>query len=75
MGQTLVITEGCGWTQRKGGPVEKVCAGDVVMIAPGETHWHGATASTPMAHVALAESTGVEWLEHVSEAEYARGPR
>jgi 4-carboxymuconolactone decarboxylase len=75
MGQALVITEGCGWTQRKGGSVEKVCTGDVVMIAPGEAHWHGATASAPMTHVALSESTGVEWLEHVSEAEYAKGPR
>lgn len=73
-GQTLVVTEGCGWTQREGGPIERICAGDVVMIAPGEKHWHGATATTPMTHVALSESTGVVWLEHVSDAEYAKGP-
>jgi 4-carboxymuconolactone decarboxylase len=73
-GQTLVVTEGCGWTQRAGGPIERICAGDVVMLAPGEKHWHGATASSSMTHVALSEGMGVEWLEHVSDAEYAKGP-
>lgn len=73
-GQTLVVTEGCGWTQREGGPIARICAGDVVMIAPGEKHWHGASASSAMTHVALSEGTGVEWLEHVSDADYAKGP-
>lgn len=73
-GQTLVVTEGCGWTQREGGPIERICAGDVVMLAPGEKHWHGATASSSMTHVALSEGTGVEWLKHVTDAEYANGP-
>ena len=75
LGQTLVVTEGCGWVQREGGSVEKVCSGDVVTTAPGEKHWHGATATSAMTHVALSESTSVEWLEQVSDAEYARGPR
>jgi 4-carboxymuconolactone decarboxylase len=74
-GQTLVVTEGCGWTQREGGPIERICAGDVAMIAPGEKHWHGATATTAMTHVALSEGGNVEWLEHVSDAAYANGPR
>lgn len=74
LGQTLVVTEGCGWVQREGGPIEKICPGDVVSIAPGEKHWHGASRTTAMTHVALSEG-GVEWLEKVSDAEYARGPR
>jgi len=74
-GQTLIVTEGCGWTQREGGSIERICAGDVVTLAPGEKHWHGATASSSMTHVALSEGAGVEWLEHVSDAEYSNGPR
>lgn len=73
-GQTLVVTEGCGSVQREGGPVERICAGDVVVTAPGEKHWHGATATSGMTHVALSEG-GVEWLEQVTEAQYAAGPR
>ncbi len=78
LGQTLIVTEGCGWTQAEGGPVQKICAGDVAWIGPGEKHWHGATASTAMSHVAASESAegqAVEWLEHVSDEEYAKGPR
>ncbi|WP_363321742.1 carboxymuconolactone decarboxylase family protein [Sphingomonas sp.] len=75
MGQTLVVTEGCGWTQSEGGPVERVCAGDVVTVAPGEKHWHGATVNSAMTHIALSGGNAVEWLEHVTDAEYARGPR
>lgn len=75
MGQTLVVTEGCGWTQSEGGPIERICAGDVVAAAPGEKHWHGATANSAMTHVALSNGNTVEWLEPVSDAEYARGPR
>lgn len=73
-GQTLVVTEGCGWVQREGGTVETMCAGDVVVTAPGEKHWHGATATSAMSHVAISEG-GVEWLEPVTEAHYAAGPR
>lgn len=76
MGQVLVVTEGCGWTQAEGRPIEKICAGDVAWIGPGEKHWHGATPTTAMTHVAASESIegqSVEWLEKVSDAEYARG--
>ena len=74
-GQTLVVTEGCGWTQREGGPIEKICPGDVVSIGAGEKHWHGATSTTAMTHVALSEGDGVEWLEKVSDAQYVPGSR
>ena len=74
-GQTLVVTSGCGWVQREGGPVEEICAGDVATIAPREAHWHGATATSAMTHVALSESGGVEWLDQVTDAEYTRGSR
>nr|WP_253190576.1 cupin domain-containing protein [Sphingomonas sp. LM7] len=70
-GQTLIVTEGCGWTQHENGPAERICAGDVATIAPGQKHWHGATANSAMTHVALSEGSGVAWLEHVSDAEYA----
>ena len=77
LGQALIVTEGCGWTQREGGPIETICAGDVSWIAPGEKHWHGATLTTAMTHVAVSESVEgkrVEWLEKVSDEHYARGP-
>jgi 4-carboxymuconolactone decarboxylase len=77
MGQALIVTEGCGWTQAEGGPIEKICAGDVAWIGPGERHWHGATPTTAMTHVTASESLegqSVEWLEKVSDEEYARGP-
>jgi 4-carboxymuconolactone decarboxylase len=75
LGQTLVVTDGCGLVQRKGGAIEKICAGDVATTAPMEKHWHGATANSAMAHVALSESPEVEWLEKVADEDYARGPR
>ncbi len=74
LGQTLIVTAGCGWTQREGGPVEAIRAGDVVWFPPGEKHWHGATATTAMSHIALQEKldgSAVEWLEHVTDAQYA----
>lgn len=74
LGQTLVVTDGCGLVQREGGAIEKICAGDVVMTAPMEKHWHGATARSAMVHVAMSESPEVEWLEQVTDADYARGP-
>jgi quercetin dioxygenase-like cupin family protein len=78
LGQALIVTEGCGWSQAEGGPIEKICAGDVAWIGLGEKHWHGATLTTAMTHVTASESVdgqNVEWLEQVSDEEYARGPR
>jgi len=75
LGQTLIVTAGCGWAQREGGPVEEIRPGDVVWIAPGEKHWHGATRTTAMTHIAIQErldGKAVEWMEHVSEEQYGR---
>lgn len=77
LGQTLVVTSGVGWVQRDGGPIEAVHPGDVVWFAPGEKHWHGASATVAMAHLAIQEAldgTAVTWLEHVDDAAYAVGP-
>jgi quercetin dioxygenase-like cupin family protein len=74
LGQTLIITAGCGRAQREGGPVEELCPGDVVWFPPGEKHWHGAAPTTAMAHIAIQEALdgkSVEWLEQVSDTEYA----
>ncbi len=73
LGQTLIITFGCGWVQREGGPIEEVHPGDVVQFAPGEKHWHGAAPTTAMSHIAIQEALdgkAVEWLEHVSDEQY-----
>lgn len=78
LGQTLLVTAGCGWAQRSGGPVEEIHPGDVVQFAPGEKHWHGATASTAMTHLAIQERHNgkvVEWMEQVSEEQYQGGTR
>jgi quercetin dioxygenase-like cupin family protein len=75
LGQTLIVTAGLGWAQRDGGPVEEIRPGDVVWFAPGEKHWHGATATTAMTHIALQEALDgkvVEWLEKVSDQQYGR---
>lgn len=75
LGQTLIVTAGCGWAQREGGPVEEIRAGDVVWFPPGERHWHGATATTAMSHIALQERLDgetVKWLDHVTEEQYRR---
>lgn len=74
LGQTLIVTAGCGRAQRWGGPVEEIRPGDVVWIPPGEKHWHGAAASTAMTHVAVQEQLAgktVEWMEQVSDDQYA----
>ncbi len=74
-GQTLIVTAGCGWVQRDGGAVEEIRPGDVVWFAPGEKHWHGATPTTAMSHIAIQErrdGTPVTWMEHVTEAQYRR---
>ncbi len=75
LGQTLIITAGKGWVQRDGGPVEEVFSGDVIWFPPGLKHWHGATATTGMTHIAIQEQLNgkaVDWLEHVSDAQYVR---
>jgi quercetin dioxygenase-like cupin family protein len=73
LGQTLIVTFGRGWAQRQGGPVEEIRAGDVVWFEPGEKHWHGATATTAMTHIAIQESLdgkAVQWMEHVTDDQY-----
>lgn len=73
LGQTLVITSGCGWVQQEGAPVEEVHPGDVVWFPPGVRHWHGATATTAMTHIAIQEALDgkvVDWLEKVGEEQY-----
>lgn len=75
LGQTLIVTAGCGWIQREGGPVVEIHPGDVVWFAPEEKHWHGATATTAMTHIAIQENLNgkvVDWLEKVSEEEYLK---
>ena len=71
LGQTLIVTAGCGRVQREGGPVEEIRPGDVVWFAPGEKHWHGASPTTAMTHIALQEALDgkvVDWMEKVSDA-------
>lgn len=73
LGQTLIVTFGCGWAQRGGGPIEEIRPGDVVRFLPGEKHWHGATATTAITHIAIQEQLdgkAVEWLEKVSDEQY-----
>ena len=73
LGQNLIVTAGCGWVQREGGPVEQIRPGDVVWIPPGEKHWHGATATTGMTHIAIQEKQdgkAVDWLEQVTDEQY-----
>ena len=74
IGQTLVVTAGSGRAQRWGGEIETISPGDVIWFAPGEKHWHGASATTAMTHIATQErldGKAVEWLEHVSDQQYA----
>ena len=76
LGQTLIVTAGCGLAQREGGPAEAIRPGDVVWFAPGEKHWHGAGPTTAMTHIAVQEKrdgSPVDWLEPVSEAAYRAG--
>jgi quercetin dioxygenase-like cupin family protein len=73
LGQTLIITSGLGWVQMEGEPVQEVRPGDIVWFPPGEKHWHGASPKTAMSHIAIQESLNgkpVDWLEHVSDAQY-----
>ncbi|HZL55871.1 MAG TPA: cupin domain-containing protein [Bryobacteraceae bacterium] len=73
LGQTLIVTAGCGRVQRWGEQAQEIRPGDVVWIPPGEKHWHGAAPATAMTHIAIQEQLdgkAVEWLEHVSDEQY-----
>lgn len=73
LGQTLIVTAGCGWVQRDRGHIEEIQPGDVVWFPPAEKHWHGATATTTMTHIAVQEQLdgkAVEWMEKVSDEQY-----
>src|ERR1041385_2258772 len=73
LGQTLIVTSGCGLAQREGGPVEEIHPGDVVWFPPGEKHWHGAAPKTAMTHMAIQEALDgkvVDWMEKVSDEQY-----
>jgi quercetin dioxygenase-like cupin family protein len=75
LGQTLIVTAGCGLVQREGGPIEEIRPGDVVWFPPGEKHWHGASPATSMTHIAIQEQLdgkAVDWLEKVSDEQYGR---
>lgn len=75
LGQTLIVTAGCGWAQRDGGEVEEIHPGDIVWFESNEKHWHGATATTGMTHIAIQENLNgkvVEWMEKVSDEVYHR---
>jgi quercetin dioxygenase-like cupin family protein len=75
-GQTLYVTEGCGWTQREGGVVTRICKGDTAYVPAGVRHWHGATDETAMTHLSIAETfdgRNVDWAEPVSDAQF-HGP-
>jgi quercetin dioxygenase-like cupin family protein len=73
LGQTLIVTAGFGRAQREGGAIKEIRPGDVVWFPPGEKHWHGASPTTAMTHIAIQESLdgkNVEWLEHVTDEQY-----
>jgi quercetin dioxygenase-like cupin family protein len=76
LGQTLIVISGFGWAQRDGGPVEEIRPGDVIWFPPGEKHWHGASPTTALTHIAIQESLdgqAVQWLEKVSDDQYRKG--
>jgi quercetin dioxygenase-like cupin family protein len=73
LGQTLIVTAGLGWVQRWGGPRDEIHPGDLVWFPPGDKHWHGATSTTAMTHIAVQENLDgkvVEWMEQVSDDQY-----
>lgn len=75
LGQTLIVTEGTGWIQQWGGPIEEIRKGDVIWIPPGVKHWHGASPNTAMAHIAIQEQLSgkaVEWMEKVTDDQYRK---
>ena len=72
-GQSLIITAGCGWVQREGEIRQEIHPGDTVYFSPGEKHWHGATDTTAMSHIAIQEKLNgspVDWMEQVTDAQY-----
>ena len=78
LGQTLIVTAGCGLAQRWGGPIEQIRPGDVVWFPPGEKHWHGAAPATAMTHIALVEMLNgqtTDWMEKVSDEQYQQSLR
>ncbi len=77
LGQTLVVTAGCGWTQCEGEPIVEIRAGDVIWCPPAHKHWHGASPTTSMTHIAIQEALdgkNVIWLEKVTDEQYLAGP-
>ena len=75
LGQTLIVTSGLGWAQRWGEAVAEIRPGDVVWFPPGEKHWHGASPTSAMTHIAIQEALDgkvVEWMEHVSDQQYKK---
>jgi quercetin dioxygenase-like cupin family protein len=77
LGQTLIVTSGVGWTQCAGEPIVEIRAGDVVWCPPNHKHWHGATPTTAMTHIAIQEALDgkvVDWMQHVTDEEYLAGP-
>ncbi|MCB9641424.1 MAG: cupin domain-containing protein [Myxococcales bacterium] len=73
LGQTLIVTAGCGWVQSEGGEIEEIRPGDVVCFLPGEKHWHGAAPTTSMTHIAIQEAldgNSVTWMEKVTDEQY-----
>lgn len=77
LGQILLVTSGRGWTQCEGEPVVEIGAGDAIWCPPGHRHWHGATPTTSMTHIAIQEALDgkvVEWMEHVTDEQYGAGP-
>jgi quercetin dioxygenase-like cupin family protein len=78
LGQTLIVTAGCGRVQREGGPIEEIRPGDVVWFPPNEKHWHGATPTTAMTHIAILEKLDgkdSDWMEKVTDEQYGNGQR
>jgi len=78
LGQTLIVTQGVGWTQCEGEPIVEIRAGDVIWCPPNHRHWHGATPTTAMAHIAITEQLNgkaVEWMEKVTDEQYLAGPQ
>jgi quercetin dioxygenase-like cupin family protein len=75
LGQTLIVTAGVGWAQREGSPIEEIRPGDIVWIPPGEKHWHGASPTIAMTHIAIQEQLDgkvVEWMEKVTDTQYIK---
>ena len=75
LGQTLIVTAGCGWARREGGPIEEIRPGDVIWFSPNEKHWHGAAPTTAMTHIAIVEQLdgkSADWMEKVSDEEYRK---